>query len=99
MIPGPAGPDVLSLQSLSLKSGTFMRVDRGSEWGNPFIMKNKTDHERNLVCDLYEQYAIWRLTIDPQLLVPLRGKNLACWCAPRRCHGDTLLRLANKETL
>ncbi len=26
----------------------------------------------------------------------LRGKNLACWCAPDRpCHADTYLELAN----
>jgi hypothetical protein len=25
----------------------------------------------------------------------LRGKDLVCWCAPKPCHGDVLLRLAN----
>jgi Domain of unknown function (DUF4326) len=25
----------------------------------------------------------------------LRGKDLACWCAPEACHGDLLRRLAN----
>lgn len=25
----------------------------------------------------------------------LRGKDLVCFCAPRPCHGDLLLRLAN----
>ncbi len=30
-------------------------------------------------------------------LAPLRGKNLACWCAPDvPCHADVLLELANK---
>ena len=29
---------------------------------------------------------------------PLRGKNLACWCAlDQPCHADVLLRLANHE--
>ena len=29
-------------------------------------------------------------------LLPLRGKNLACWCAPGSpCHADVLLALAN----
>jgi hypothetical protein len=41
---------------------------------------------------LFERYAILRL--DP---APLRGKNLACWCAPdERCHADILLKLANR---
>ena len=72
-----------------------IRVDRGTSWGNPFIMYNTTLAERKRVCDLYELYAIWRLTVDPTWLVPLRGKNLACWCAPLQCHADTLIRLAN----
>lgn len=29
----------------------------------------------------------------------LRGKNLACWCAPGEpCHADVLLDLANRES-
>lgn len=74
----------------------YMRVDRGTDWGNPFIMWDLSEAERQRVCDLYEQYAIWRLSVDPKWLVPLRGHNLACWCAPYRCHADTLLRLANE---
>lgn len=26
----------------------------------------------------------------------LKGKTLACFCAPKACHGDVLLELANK---
>lgn len=30
-------------------------------------------------------------------LLPLRGKNLACWCAlDKPCHADVLLELANR---
>jgi hypothetical protein len=25
----------------------------------------------------------------------LRGCDLLCWCTPKLCHGDVLLRLAN----
>lgn len=33
-------------------------------------------------------------------LAPLRGKNLACWCAiDQPCHADVLLELANPCTL
>lgn len=69
-------------------------VTRGSDWGNPFIMDQESD--RNKVCDLFEKYAQWRLTVEPEWLVPLRGKHLLCCCAPKRCHADTLLRLANE---
>lgn len=27
----------------------------------------------------------------------LTGRDLVCWCAPLRCHCETLLRLANPE--
>jgi Domain of unknown function (DUF4326) len=75
----------------------YMRVDRGTDWGNPFIMMDLTEQERQRVCDLFERYAVWRLTTDPKWLDPLRRKNLACWCAPGRCHAETLLRLANER--
>jgi hypothetical protein len=26
----------------------------------------------------------------------LRGKHLVCFCAPKACHADTLLRIANE---
>ena len=74
----------------------YLRVDRGTDWGNPFVMHQRTQEERGRVCDLYEQYAIWRLTVEPDWLTPLRGQHLACWCAPLRCHAETLLRLANR---
>jgi hypothetical protein len=89
-------PKVISLRSISLKSVGAIRVDRGSEWGNPFVMKGYSDAERERVCNLYEAYALWRLTVDPKWLAPLKGYDLACWCAPKRCHADTLLRLANE---
>ena len=78
---------------LSYTSNDWVSVDRGTDWGNPFVMQSEKDRDR--VCDLYEQYAQWRLTVEPDWLDKLRGKSLACWCAPRRCHADTLLRLAN----
>ena len=33
----------------------------------------------------------------PDDLEPLRGKNLACWCAGKDCHADVLLELANAD--
>jgi hypothetical protein len=89
-------PKVLSRRygQLSCVTG-FITVDRGTVWGNPFVME--TEKDRDKVCDLFEQYAKWRLTVEPEWLKPLRGKDLACWCAPKRCHAETLLRLANAD--
>ena len=69
-------------------------VDRGTHWGNPFIMGS--EKERDYVCAMFEKYAIWRLTVEPTWLDPLRGQHLVCHCAPKRCHAETLRRLANE---
>jgi len=65
---------------------------RGSKWGNPFIMLDESDTERERVIDAYRD---WIVT-QPDLmscLEELRDKRLGCWCAPRRCHGDVLVEL------
>jgi len=46
--------------------------------------------------DLFVGYLFGRMVHDPAFVLPLRGKNLACWCKPDQpCHADVLLRLAN----
>lgn len=68
---------------------TAIYIGRGSKWGNPFVIG--THGTRAEVIARYE------LEILPKLdLEPLRGKDLLCYCAPAPCHGDILLREANK---
>ena len=65
---------------------------RGSRWGNPF--KSPRDGSRDEVIAKYERW----LVSQPELMAALpelRGKVLGCWCAPKPCHADVLLRLAN----
>lgn len=67
-------------------------IDRTTKWGNPFIIGPHGD--RAGVIAKYEQ----RLLARPDLLAALpelHGKTLGCWCAPKPCHGDVLVRLAN----
>lgn len=73
-----------------------VKVSRPSKWGNPFrIGRDGTAAEcveqyETLTSDWPSEYA--------DLLAELRGKNLACWCKiGDSCHGDILLRLANRE--
>jgi Domain of unknown function (DUF4326) len=68
-------------------------VDRTTRWGNPFKMENEA--ERDAVCNMFENYAIARANDDSTWLISLRGKDLICWCSPKRCHAETLRRLAN----
>lgn len=74
-------------------------VGRPSKWGNPFSMRSEQD--RDSVCDAYERWLERVFQQDPaardRLKAQLRGKDLVCWCAPRRCHADTLLRIANED--
>lgn len=69
-------------------------IGRGTDWGNPFIMKRESD--RFDVCSKFLKYALWRRTIEPDWLEPLRGKSLVCHCAPKKCHGEILILLANE---
>ena len=66
-------------------------VDRGTPWGNPFVMG--IDGTREEVIDLFGLYANWRLTVQPLWLYSLRGCDLGCHCNPLPCHAHILLRL------
>lgn len=75
--------------------GLYVRCDRFSDFGNPFEMDK--DGDRDEVCDNYEQhYLPFKPSIHKQLF-KLKGKALGCWCAPLRCHCDTLIKLINEN--
>lgn len=72
--------------------GYDVYIGRPSKWGNPFRMKK--EHQRGDVVARYAAYIQTR----PDLLAALselRGKRLACYCAPKPCHGDVLAALAD----
>lgn len=67
-------------------------IGRGSIWGNPFPMQDKTDAERERVIAEYEAY----IRNDPFLrsqIPSLAGKTLGCFCKPKHCHGDVIVKL------
>lgn len=68
-------------------------IGRGSLYGNPFIIGK--DGDRNAVCDKYEEFVNSNPTLITAIKHNLKGKDLICFCAPQRCHGDFLLKLAN----
>lgn len=71
-----------------------IRVDRRSKWGNPLRIgdpdPNGYPMDRDQVVAWYRGYLEARLKMEPDYLEPLRGKRLACWCHPRRCHADVI---------
>jgi hypothetical protein len=73
-----------------------VRVDRTSVLGNPFLT-SRTD--RNDACDKYEIWFsenIGKLRIELLRLNRIHAQygqlTLFCWCAPRRCHAETIKR-------
>jgi hypothetical protein len=90
-----------------------VKVDRTTEYGNPFIVG---EHGTREYCiELYELLALGllcvsveRACVDRQRAAveamakaqrELKGKNLACWCPPgAACHADVLLLIANRKT-
>lgn len=82
-------------------------VGRPTPLGNPFHMRRESD--RDSVCDDYENWFNQKIKdLDPIVLNELRklfiiGKNqgylkLGCYCAPRRCHADTIAKFLKNYT-
>lgn len=75
-------------------------IGRGSVWGNPFSHKKGTAAKfivdsREEAIQKFEEY----LVTSPDLLEKvkeLEGKILGCWCKPKSCHGEVLLKHANQ---
>lgn len=67
------------------------KVPIHSKWHNPF--KNGT-REENIKS--FIEYLINNETLMSEIK-ELKGKRLACWCAPQDCHCDILAMIANDE--
>jgi ParB-like chromosome segregation protein Spo0J len=79
--------------------GLAVRIDRGTRYGNPFVLDE--DGDRDDVCIAYERYYLAhkpsiRDRIDAG---ELTGKVLVCHCYPARCHGDCLASEANSVSV
>lgn len=76
-------------------SDRLVRIDRQTEWGNPFEMP--VDGDR---AEVVGKFSKFYLPHKPGLLakIPtLRGRVLACWCHPEECHGDIIAEVVNRE--
>lgn len=77
------------------REGIAIRIDRGTRYGNPFVMGE--DGTRDDVCDAFEMhYLPHKPSINSRIKFgELCGKVLVCHCYPERCHGNCLADLAN----
>jgi hypothetical protein len=74
-------------------------IGRGSKWGNPYSHKEGTLAEhvvgsRTEAIQKFEEYLLSNEELMGSL-DELKGKILGCWCKPKSCHGDILLKHAN----
>lgn len=72
-------------------------IGRPSPWGNPFVIGK--DGSRDEVIEKYRHF-LWqkiRQEGTPFIaqLASLEGKTLGCFCAPKACHGDVLIKAVN----
>lgn len=70
-------------------------VGRPTRWGNPFIVGQ--DGKQGECVTLYRDWLLdpERAPLRRAVRAELRGKDLVCWCAPKPCHADVLLEVAN----
>lgn len=72
----------------------FVRIDRTSEWGNPYEMP--ADGNRETVCQSFEIYFSRKLSLHLKV-GSLAGKVLGCWCYPEQCHGTYLANQVKEQ--
>ena len=68
--------------------GLLTRIDRGTPWGNPFLLDD--DGDRDTVITSYRDHYLPHKPSLINKLPTLKGRALGCWCAPLPCHGDAL---------
>ena len=86
-------PKVLNKKLHGVPTGAVY-IGRPSIWGNPFVIGN--DGTRDEVIAKFEAYILRTSDLLAQLS-KLAGRDVVCWCAPARCHGDVLVRMANER--
>lgn len=88
-------PLVLNVKKDNCEDAVY--IGRPSKWGNPFALG--IDGTRNEVIAKFENYLKRKPDLVKQAREELRGKDLACFCSPKKCHGDILLKIANEDDL
>lgn len=82
-------------QLISIPPGAVL-IDRTTRFGNPYRIG--PDGTRTECIAQFERDTL----NDPEFIELIRnelcGRDLVCWCWPKPCHGDVLLRIANELT-
>jgi hypothetical protein len=80
-------------------------IGRRSPWGNPWThlpINVHPDLKVSTRLQAIAKFEEWIMQPEQADMVKrakkeLKGKDLVCFCFPKPCHGDILLRIANEE--
>lgn len=72
--------------------GDYIYIGRGSRWGNPFTVAK---YGRKRCIELYEQYFRQNELLMKDVM-KLDGETLGCYCKPKPCHGDIIIKIINE---
>jgi hypothetical protein len=94
----------MNITIANIKNGTkiddphVFLIDRRTPVGNPFPLNDES--LRDEVCDKYDVWFNNKGLKDPKVVAYLNSLRLylaehkkiilLCWCAPKRCHGETI---------
>jgi hypothetical protein len=76
-------------------------IGRPGPWGNPYshLPGALADFKVATRAEAIAAYEAW-IRARPILVAraqrELKGKILGCWCAPKPCHGEVLVKIANE---
>jgi len=68
-------------------------VGRPTMFGNPYRVSKDCSLAMAIV--KYQHWLVAHPAIVDAAIKCLRGRDLVCWCAPKPCHADILLKLVN----
>jgi len=76
--------------------GLFVRIDRSTVWGNPYIRHEDApggegDGDRDYCVDAFGGFYLPHKHMLHGHYGELVGKALGCWCHPEWCHGHVLV--------
>lgn len=87
-------PMVLNKYKHGIPAGSVY-VGRPSKFGNPFKVEKPSD--RGVMVEKFREWIYTQPELIAAIKKELKGRYLVCWCAPKACHADILLEIANSE--
>jgi hypothetical protein len=102
---GKTGVVTVGRVNQDIEGAVNIRIDRSSILGNPWPMTNESLRFR--VCSEFQAHMEWSVNRegpfrDEMLRIYALAKagknvNLQCWCAPKRCHGNSIKNLLDRK--